>query len=148
MGTQSILQGGMVSMKVLFVCKSNVGRSQMAETIFNNSYKRPVSMSAGLQPGEWEGKEISLAKNVVSCMNEIGFDISKNVSKKITKEMVDKSDKIIIMEKKHWPDYLKNNPKVEYWEIPDAAGTDLLFHRKIRDQINIKVYNLIKSIKK
>ncbi|MCL5101750.1 MAG: hypothetical protein M1544_00105 [Candidatus Marsarchaeota archaeon] len=40
-------------MKVLFVCKANVGRSQMAEAIFNKLAKgMAVATSAGVDPGK------------------------------------------------------------------------------------------------
>ncbi len=133
-------------MKILFVCKANVGRSQIAEIIFNNLHKEYSAISAGLNPGDWEGKNISTAKNVVSCLNEVGLTVNNRFSKKITREMVDNVDKIVIMEKENWPNYLNNNSKVEYWDIEDAGAKDLDFHRKVRDQIIIKVKELIEIL--
>ncbi len=134
-------------MKIIFICKANVGRSQMAEAIFTKLSNQGSASSAGLDPGGWEGKKINSAKNLISCMKEIGYNLEEKISKKLTKEMVDNADKIIIIgEKENWPDYLINH-NIEHWEIPDAGGTDLDFHRKIRDQIKNKVKELIKRIK-
>ena len=135
-------------MRVLYICRANVGRSQMAEAIFNNLQRKHFAVSAGLNPGEWEGKKIDSAKNVVICMKEIGFDLREKISKKITKEMTEKVDKIIVIgERNNYPSYLTKNPKVTYWNIPDAGGTDLEFHRKTRDKIMIKIKELIKTLK-
>ena len=134
-------------MKVLFICKANVGRSQIAEAIFNNLSKEHSAFSAGLNPGKWEGKNISSAQNVISCMNEIGYNINNKISKKIKKDMVEQADKVIVIgERDNWPTYLVNN-KVEYWEIEDAKELSLEFHRKIRDQIIVKVKELLKIFK-
>ena len=134
-------------MKVLFVCKSNVGRSQMAEVIFNKLSTNHSAISVGLYPRNWENQKINTAENIIKCMDEIGFDLRDKISKKITEEMVNSSDKIIIIgEKENWPEYLINYD-IEYWEIPDAGGTDLDFHKKTRDQITNKVKKLIKRIK-
>lgn len=135
-------------MKVLFVCKANVGRSQMAETFFNNLVKKQSAISAGLNPREWKGKKINTAQKVISCTNEIGFDLTNKISKEISKEMVDNTDKIIVIgEKNNWPEYLINNYKVEFWDIEDAAGKDLDFHRRTRDKIMTKVKELIIKLK-
>ena len=54
--------------------------------------------------------------------------------------MINNYDKIIVMaEPETWPSYLKNNTKIEYWEIKYPKGTDLKIHREIRDQLIIKV---------
>jgi len=61
--------------KVLFVCVHNAARSQMAEAFLNQiGGKNFMVESAGLEP-------TSLNKNVVEVMNEIGIDISNNVTK-------------------------------------------------------------------
>ncbi len=53
-------------MKVLFICRANVGRSQMAEAIFNKFSEGNLAVSAGLNPPkEWEGKLLSKTKYVL-----------------------------------------------------------------------------------
>ena len=46
-------------MKVLFVCKSNIGRSQMAEAFFNKFSKNHKAISAGISTENHAGKMVS-----------------------------------------------------------------------------------------
>lgn len=134
-------------MKILFVCKSNFARSQMAEALYNKLTNSQDAESAGLSvEKEWEGKKISQFKNyVVDSMNEIGIDLSENKPKQLTKEMFEQAEKVVIMEddRELWPEYLFNSDKVTFWDIPDTRGKDLDFHNKVRDKIKEKVLELI-----
>jgi len=130
-------------MKILFICKANVGRSQMAEEIFNSTHKEDIAISAGLNPPEqWLGKKLSETKYVAPCMKEIGLDVNEKVSKKLTEEMVLESDKIVVLgEKDNWPDYLKKaNPM--YWDMIDPDIGEMELTRTIRDRIIDKLKTL------
>lgn len=62
--------------KVLFVCIHNSARSQMAEAFLNRlGQGRFVAESAGIEPGK-------LNPVVVEAMGEIGYDLSRNTTKK------------------------------------------------------------------
>lgn len=132
-------------MRVLFVCKANVGRSQMASAFFNRYSKKNHSLSAGTEVGGKEG--LGLDESVVGCMKEEGLDLVNNKRKQLTEEMAEVADKIIVMtEEENWPFYLRDNPKVMVWEIEDAKGKDYAFHARIRDEIKEKVKKLIEEI--
>jgi arsenate reductase (thioredoxin) len=63
--------------KVLFVCIHNSARSQMAEAWLNVLYgDRFEAKSAGLEPG-------TLNPLVVKAMEEVGIDISRNLTKSV-----------------------------------------------------------------
>jgi len=132
-------------MKILFICKSNTGRSQMAEAFFNKISNNHTSFSAGTLVGEREGTIIH--EYVIESMRQLGFDLSKNVRKQLTPSMVNEADKIIIMdEEKNLPDYLKESSEKTFWDVEDAVGTSLELHCKIRDQIKMLVKQLINDI--
>ena len=138
-------------MNILFVCRGNVGRSQMAEIIFNNLSKEHHSTSAGTVVERHEGEKIKnidlSAQYVIDCMKEKGFDISEKVRKQLTKNMVDKADKIIVMaEIETVPNYLKENKKAVFWKIENPKGKSLEEHRRCKNQVKIKVKKLIKEI--
>ena len=132
-------------MKVLFVCHGNVSRSQRAMTMFNELSKKHSSTSAGTHVGEKEG--YLLHEDVINSMKEIGYDLSQNRRKQLTKEMVEKADKIIVMAaKEDWPDYLKNSKKVTFWKVDDDKGQNYEFARKVARQVKKKVEELVKEI--
>lgn len=130
-------------MKVLFVCKGNVGRSQMANAFFNKMSKNH-STCAGTNVGEHEGEK--LHESVINIMAEEGYDLSKNERKQLTPEMSEKADKIIVMtEKENLPEYV-NMKKVVLWNVQNPKDKPLDFHRKTRNQIKRLVEKLIKSV--
>ncbi len=139
-------------MKVLFVCRANVGRSQMASALFNKFSKKNRSTSSGTDVKEKDGKPLfdsqkNEGRYVLECMNDVGLDISKNVRTQITPKLIKEADLIIMMaEKENWPDYLENSPKARFWDVPDAKGTDLAFHISVRNKIEKKVKELIREV--
>jgi len=132
-------------MKVLFVCRANVGRSQMAMEFFNRFSKKNHAFSAGTVVGDTEGK--NLDEKVMNGMAELGYDLSKNTRKQLTLQMVEEADKIFVMAQKETiPDYLKNSKKTVYWNVPDGKGQPYYFVCKMRDQIKDLVEELVKEI--
>ena len=136
-------------MRVLFVCRGNVGRSQMAEAFFRNLSKHPAS-SAGTHAlvGGVEGLALgNVSRKVVDCMAELGFDVSGNRIDQLTPEMVEKADLVIVITRKEdWPGYLRESKKVTFWDVEDAVNTSHEFHCRVRDQIKRLVEKLVKEI--
>ena len=135
-------------MKVLFVCKGNVGRSQIAEAVFNKLSKHK-SFSAGIEVNENEGqkiKDIPLANLVIKSMKKEGIDISENTRKQFKLESIPKFDKIIVMaERESVPKYLLNRQNVEFWDIKNPNGVTSEEHDKIVEQIKNLVEEFIKK---
>jgi protein-tyrosine-phosphatase len=130
-------------MKILYVCKANVGRSQMAEAFHRSFYPEDTISSAGTQVNVMEGQRIGdydKANLVWEIMDEEGIDVRGYVRNQLNEKIVKEADRVVIMvDKKEWPDYLLNNPNVEYWDIKDPAWTGLEFHTKTRDLIKQRV---------
>lgn len=126
---------------ILFVCKANSGRSKMAEAFLNSLSKKGKAISAGTDPD----KEIH--PWTIQVMKEVGMDISNQKPKLLTNKLLQKADKIIVMDPKVSknipPEYL---PKVEKWEIEKLLGKSIERVRKIRNQIKKRVKQLIKEI--
>jgi protein-tyrosine phosphatase len=124
--------------KVLFVCRGNLCRSQVAQSFYNQKYPEHPSFSAGTQV-DFPGQVISehpTVTNTIAVMQEKNIDISHNTATQLTEKMVDDFDTIIVMaEALTIPAYLKNSPKFEYWEVVDMYGLDLPQTRQLRDQI-------------
>ena len=140
-------------MKILFICRGNVGRSQMAETIFNKMADgKHTSTSAGTKVFNKEGesrdgrllKDTLGAENVILSLAQIGIDASNNSRTQLTPEMLENCDKAIVMaEPETIPDYLRESDKAIYWEVEDPKGMDLEDTSKIRNQIELLVKGLL-----
>lgn len=135
-------------MKVLFVCRANVGRSQMAEVIFNSlAGKAHQAVSAGTQVGDDEGQRIGDRPSVVhvlSVLNEIGIDASNNTRMQLTEDLIEEVDVVVSMaEADTLPDFLKNKPEIVYWNVIDPFDQSLDFTRDTRDQLIELVKDLL-----
>jgi len=120
----------------------------MAEALFRkmtNGKYEVYSAGTKLSGPEQKLKELSGAETLIACMKEEGIDVSENIRKQMTESMAADADKIILVvdETDPVPDYLLNNDKVTKWIILDPKGTDLDFHRKVRDQIKDNIRSLL-----
>ncbi len=132
-------------MKILFVCRGNVGRSQTAAGILKKMFPEHHVYSAGTKVTDKDGNSrhgkllntVPGSINVIQALKEEGVDISDSVMTKINeKDLNENFDRIIVMaEPEHIPDWLSNHPNYIYWEVKDPKGTDLEFHRKTKDKI-------------
>jgi arsenate reductase len=133
-------------MKILFVCRGNVSRSQIAEAYYNYFTKSNGASSAGVldfTPFKYGHP----AEEVIQVMKEDGIDISEQIVKIITKEMVNDVDKIFIMcKKEECPEFLLNSNKITFWDIDDPYNKSLEDHRRIRGEVKEYVKQLIKEL--
>jgi len=129
-----------VGTEVLFVCVHNAGRSQMAAGLLNHLAQGRITVrSAGSEPAE------RLNRSVVEAMREIGVDISAELPKPLTGNMVKAADVVITM---GCGDACPIYPGKRYedWELEDPAGKDLDTVRRIRDEIESRVRELISRL--
>jgi len=128
--------------RVLFICVENAGRSQMAEA-FANQYGngKLYASSAGVMLAE------RVNPLVIEVMKEKGIDMSMKKPKMMTAEMAEKADMIITMgcsvEGICPAPLLKN---VTDWKLADPKGKSIEEVRRIRDEVEKKVLELIASI--
>src|SRR3989344_8112155 len=107
--------------KILFICQGNMVRSQIAEALYKK-YKSGNVMSAGILPKaeSRDGKklkELGLDPWIQALNDKEKIDISLNVCKQVTEEMIDNAEKIIVMARKEiWPDFLKTRKDVICWD--------------------------------
>jgi len=123
--------------KVLFVCRENACRSQMASAFaqFNLGDRLEVEC-AGSEPAQ----EVNPV--MVEAMGEKGIDMAFRKPKPID-QIGDfgKPDLVISM---GCEDACPLFPgvRVEEWDLPDPAGKDIAFMREIRDKIEERVRGL------
>jgi arsenate reductase (thioredoxin) len=141
----------MFSMKVLFVCRHNTGRSQIAKALYNGLTHTTNAESAGTHVKEigqtLEQRRVTIdAKNffLFDVMNEVGYDIAAYVRTPISEHMLEEYDKIVSMaDKEDTPEWLLRSSKYEFWDVMDPRGQDYSTTVRVRDEIQSKVKKLI-----
>jgi arsenate reductase len=139
------------SVRILFVCLHNSGRSQMAEAFIN--YARVdgvIAESAGLAAG-------TLNSLVVESMKKIGIDISRNITKTVA-DMLERGtayDYVVTVcdgaAAERCPIFPGGGQRL-HWDLPDPAavtGTDRerrVRIGEIRDMIRSAVGDLLESL--
>lgn len=127
--------------EVLFVCVHNAGRSQMAAGLLDALADGRVHVrSAGSTPAS------AINPAVVSAMEELGLDLSKEFPKPLTDEVVQAADVVITM---GCGDACPIYPGKRYvdWEVPDPAGQPLETVRAIRGDIQRRVEELLAEMR-
>lgn len=129
-------------MKVLFVCRQNIGRSQMAGAVFDKYVTGSTADSRGTKV-EKEGITLEEfgAVNTMHILNEDEhIDARGFVSEQLHVEDLDTYDVVIVMsEPENTPDWLEQHPRAERWNITDTKTTDLETTREIFKEIKQKV---------
>ena len=126
--------------EVLFVCVHNSGRSQMAAGLLDKLGQGRVHVrTAGSEPAD------QINPQAIEAMEEVDVDLSKEYPKPLTDEFVRSADVVITM---GCGDACPIYPGKRYedWELEDPAGKDLETVRRIRDEIEGRVRNLISEL--
>ena len=123
---------------VLFVCTQNAGRSQMAQALFEKHGPADVrAESAGAEPVD------RVHPVVVEAMREMGIDLSGRRPKKLTLEMQLHADWAITLACGARCPYVPS--VVEDWDVSDPAGRPIEEVRLIRDEIELRVQDLLET---
>jgi len=127
---------------VLFVCVENAGRSQMAEAFAKKHGMN--ARSAGTIPSA------RINPTVADAMRERGIDISSNQPKILTPELIRDARLVVTMgcsieEACPKPIVAQMQKKLIEWHLEDPKGKPLEEVRKIRDEIESKVRDLLTS---
>ncbi len=127
--------------KVLFICVHNSGRSQIAEAFFNQLTKGEArAFSAGTDPDK------NVDYTAAELMMEERIDITGQVPKVLTSEMTDHAERIITMgcgvENICPASYIPTDD----WGLDDPKGQPIEKVRAIRDEIKMRVIDLLKEL--
>jgi protein-tyrosine-phosphatase len=126
--------------EVLFVCTHNAGRSQMAAGLLEKHAMGRVHIrSAGSDPSD------PINPAVVEAMTEVGVDTSQEFPKPLTDEVVAAADVVITM---GCGDTCPIYPGKRYedWALADPAAKSVEEVRVIRDQIDVRVRELLDEL--
>lgn len=128
--------------KVMFVCKRNSCRSQMAEGFAKTLGKGKIEVtSSGLEASR-------VHPTAIEVMEEIGINITEQTSNPLSDFNADNYDAVIslcgcgVNLPQEW--VLRNI--FEDWELDDPDGQPLATFHRVRDEIKEKVEDLIKKL--
>lgn len=140
---------------ILFVCTGNTCRSPIAKVFFS-ALTNKQSFHAESAGTKVEKPEDAM-KHARSAMQELWMDLTTHKSKQVTKELIDSSDLIIVMERQHKEFIEALSPakkeKIhllgEYTslgEIHDPYGTNMEAYRTVTKTIKKAVEGLISHL--
>ncbi len=126
--------------KVVFACRHNAGRSQMAAAFFNQlaDPARASAVSAGTTPGSGVHPE------VLAAMRELGIDLSGAEPRLLTPEIAEGARLLVTMGCGEACPYLPG-AEIQDWELEDPKGKPLARVRQIRDEVRRRVERLVAS---
>jgi len=132
-------------MNILFICKYNRFRSKIAESLFNklNKNKKNKAKSAGIIRGS------PISSEVIQAAKDYGIEL-KSKPFGLTTELLKWQDLAIIVANDVPESILQDNEKygkkLIVWKIPDTDSKEEEMIKKIIDQIEIKVKELVKNL--
>ena len=126
--------------EVLFVCVHNAGRSQMAAALLDDHANGQVVVrSAGSDPAD------RLNPAVVAAMAEVGIDLFREFPKPLTDQAVRTADVVITMGCGDTCPFYPGK-RYEDWELQDPADQPVEVVRRIRDDIDLRVQQLLAEL--
>lgn len=124
--------------RVIFACRHNAGRSQMAAAFFARLADpgRAEAVSAGTTPAERVHPEVA------EVMREAGVDLSAARPQRLTAELAAGARLLVTMGCGEECPFVPG-VEVEDWPLPDPKGQPLARVREIRDQVRDRVAALV-----
>jgi arsenate reductase len=125
---------------VLFVCRENAGRSQLAEHLFNASVVGlHEARSAGTTPGE------SVYPTVIEALRLRGADVTGAKPKALTTDLTDRADRVVTMG--CGEECPVTGKPTEDWDLPDVAGKSHAEVEEIAVEIAKRLSKLLKELR-
>jgi arsenate reductase len=126
--------------RVIFACRHNAGRSQMAAAFFDllADPLRARAVSAGTTPGDRVHPEVAAA------MSELGIDLSGAKPQLLTSELAAGARLLVTMGCGEECPYVPG-VSIEDWPLEDPKGKPVERVREIRDDVRRRVAELVGS---
>ncbi len=128
--------------RVMFVCKKNSCRSQMAEGFARHLGEGKIDVtSSGLEASE-------VNPTAVQVMSEIGIDISSQTSKPLSDFQPEDYDIVISLCGcgVNLPEAWVLREVFQDWQLDDPADQPIETFHRVRDEIKERVETLIESV--
>jgi arsenate reductase (thioredoxin) len=113
----------------------------MAKAFFNTfSKKKGIADSAGTKP------DAHINPVVIQVMHEVGIDISREIPKLLTLELIEQFDRMITMGCGVEETCLAIFLPTEDWDLDDPADKPIEEVRRIREEIKARVEKLVAEL--
>lgn len=128
--------------KIMFVCKKNSRRSQMAEGFARTLGEGKVGVaSSGLEASHVDPKTVEI-------MSEIGIDISNQTSKALSDFKAEDYDAVISLCGcgVNLPEAWVLREVFQDWQLDDPEGQPIETFRRVRDEVKERVEKLVEKL--
>jgi arsenate reductase (thioredoxin) len=128
--------------KIMFVCKKNSRRSQMAEGFARTLAKGQIAVdSSGLESSHIDPVTLEV-------MSEIGIDLSNQISKPLSNFKPEDYNAVISLCGcgANLPEKWVIRDVFEDWQLDDPEGESIETFRRVRDEVKERVVKLIASL--
>lgn len=128
--------------RVMFVCKKNSRRSQMAEGFARTLGEGKIAVSSsGLEASQVD-------PTTVEVMSEIGIDISEQTSKALSDFNPEEYDAVISLCGcgVNLPESWVLREVFEDWQLDDPEGESIETFQRVRDEVKERVAKLVESL--
>lgn len=128
--------------RVMFVCKKNSRRSQMAEGFARTLGEGRIAVSSsGLEASQ-------IDPTTVEVMSEVGIDISEQTSKPLSDFNPEDYDAVISLCGcgVNLPESWVLREVFEDWQLDDPEGESIETFQRVRDEVKERVAKLVKSL--
>lgn len=129
--------------RVMFVCRRNSCRSQMAE-----GFAR--TLGAGVIEVESSGLESShVHATAIAAMAEVGIDITSQTSKPLTDFSAENFDVVISLCGcgVNLPEAWVLRERFEDWQLDDPDGQSYAVFQRVREEVRERVRSLVDTLK-
>lgn len=128
--------------KIMFVCKKNSRRSQMAEGFARTLGEGKVAVaSSGLEASHVDPKTVEI-------MSEVGIDISNQTSKPLSDFKAEDYDAVISLCGcgANLPEEWVLREIFQDWQLDDPEGRSIDTFRRVRDEVKARVEKLVQRL--
>jgi arsenate reductase (thioredoxin) len=130
-----------MTVRALFVCLHNAGRSQMSQALFEQAADGAhEARSAGTTPAD------HVHPVVLEVMAALGIDLSDRKPQLLTRELAQWADVVVTMGCGDQCPYIPGTRYID-WQLSDPAGRPIEEVRTTRDEINRRVHDLLAQCK-
>jgi arsenate reductase (thioredoxin) len=127
--------------RIMFVCKKNSRRSQMAEGFAKFLGQDQVVSSSGLEASQVD-------PIVLQVMSEVGIDVSHQTSKPLSEFSPQDFDVVISLCGcgVNLPHEGLQRPVFADWQLDDPEGHSIEVFRRVRDEVKERVVALLEEL--